>query len=331
MGKSMTKPEVYDSVKKWLSKLQIKSRSLDFSKSSTKRSALYWLKRFVKWRGTDPDSLIDQRKRQLESKSEAVRLEHEEYVEDFIVKLQNDGYAPNSIATATGLIRSFYKANRVPLKEIATVAIRRVRFFKVPRLPELKKMCNVADIHIRTWILCQKDSGLGNIDLLSLTLTNLSSEFGTIRMQLKKGIEPIHVEIRRQKTGERTDTFFGPNAIEGLNEYVNLKNRGRIFKMSVRSIQQKVKAAAIRAKVATKDRPITPYSLRKFFNTRMKAAGVNEAIVERWMGHSIGRVRGAYLAVGRDETFSGMPISKLAEIYMEAYRDEKFGIDLGMV
>jgi len=67
--------------------------------------------------------------------------------------------------------------------------------------------------------------------------------------------------------------------------------------------------------------PITSYNLRKFFNTYMKLSGVNESIVERWMGHSIGKVRSAYLITGSGEggQGTGIPVSKMAEIYMNAY------------
>jgi len=43
----------------------------------------------------------------------------------------------------------------------------------------------------------------------------------------------------------------------------------------------------------------------------MKLAGVNEALVEMWMGHSIGVVRGAYLLP---------PVPELEKIYLENYK-----------
>ena len=315
----MVNPEVYESVKRWLTRLRFKSRSLDFSKSSTKRAGLYWLIKYCKYLKTNPDTLMEERVKTFDSKSEIVKRKHEEHVEEFSIMLENKKYAPNSVATAIGMIKSFYKANYKPLEEVSTVRPYNVRSFKVPTLQELKKICKKADTSTTAWILSQKDSGLANIDLLSLSLSNLSSEYGTIKTQLKKGIIPVHIEVRRQKTGERTHTFFGPNAIEALNNYVNLNDSGRMFRMSVRSIQQKVKATAIRAKVATKQVPVTPYSFRKFFNTQMKFAGMNESIVEQMMGHSIGRVRSAYLVTGRGGVGSGVPVSKLAEEYMKYY------------
>jgi len=322
---TMTNPESDKSVNRWLTKLRAKSRSLDFSKSSTKRAGIYWLKRYCKYLKRNPDTLLNERMKDLESTSELVRRKHEEHVEEFSIMLESKEYAPhkkyapNTVATAIGMIRSFYKSNYAPLIEVATVRPYNIRPFKVPTLKELKKICKKADLPIKSWILSQKDSGLANIDLIDLRLTNLSSEYGTIKSQLKKGIVPVHIEVRRQKTGERTHSFFGPNAIEALEEYVDLNKRGRIFRMSVRTIQENVKATAIRARVATKEVPVTPYSFRKFFNTQMKFAGMNEALVEVMMGHSIGRVRSAYLVTGRGGVGSGVPISRLAEEYMKYY------------
>lgn len=171
------------------------------------------------------------------------------------------------------------------------------------------------------------NSGLGNIDLIDLSLANLSSEYGTIGQQLRKGTVPVHVELRRQKTGERVNSFFGPNAIEALKEYVDINRRtGKIFNMQMRTIQQRVKALGIKAKISTQEVPVTPYVFRKAFNSYLKFGdpskdipGVNEALVEMMMGHSIGRVRSAYLVAGQGSTGTGIPISKLAEIYMKTY------------
>jgi len=197
----------------------------------------------------------------------------------------------------------------------------------VPTVRDIKKMCAIANPETKAWCLCQFNSGLGNTDLLSLSLATLSSEYGTIGQQLRKDMVPIHIEIRRQKTGERTHSFFGPNAIEALKEYVNVNGRtSKLFSMQMRTIQLRVKALGIKAKISSTDVPVTPYSFRKAFNTYFKLGdpsrdipGVNEAIVELMMGHSIGRVRSAYLVTGRGDTGTGIPISKLAEIYMKTY------------
>jgi len=306
--------EVYVTVKRWLTKLETRSDSL-----STRRSGLLWLREFCNYAKGNPDSLIRERTENLKSTEQGTRRKHEELLEAFIIKMKNDDYAPNSISTASGMIRSFYKSNYVTLQEVRCPRPYNVNPYKVPTIKDIKKMCEHADLSTRTWIVCAKDSGLGNADLLPLSLSNLSSEYGTIASQLRKGTVPIHIELRRQKTKEPIHSFFGPNAIEALKEYVNINGRGRIFPMSARSLQQKIKALSIQTKVATKEVPVRPYSFRKSFNTYMKLAGVNESIVEVMMGHSIGRVRGAYLQTGSGSSGIGIPISKLVEAYMQAY------------
>ena len=312
---------VYESVKRWLQKLTVNSKSMDFSQSQTQRAAIFWLKNYCKYLQTNPDTLIRQRTVDLESTVQIVKRKHEEMLEGYILHLKNEGYAPNTVAVATGLVRSFYKSNYAQIVEVKTPRSYNIRAFKVPTVKNLKAMVAKADPKIKAWILCQANSGLANTDLLSLTGSTASSEYGTIKTQLKKGVVPIHIEIRRQKTGEKTDTFLGPNAIDALKEYIKEGENGRLFRMSMRSIQQKVKALGINSKVATEEVPVTSYSMRKFFNTYMKLAGVNEAIVERFMGHSIGKVRSAYLITGSGEggQGTGIPVSKLAEIYMQAY------------
>ena len=308
-----------DSVKRWIQKLTVNSKSMDFSQSQTQRAALFWLKNYCNYLKLKPDTVIKQRTADLESTIQIIKRKHEEMLEGYILNLKNEGYAPNTVAVATGLVRSFYKSNYAAIVEVKTPRSYNIRAFKVPTVKDLKAMAAKADPIIKAWILCQANCGLANTDLLSLNGSTASSEFGTIKSQLKKGIVPIHIEIRRQKTGEKVDTFLGPNAIEALRGYIAEGENGRLFHISMRSIQQKVKALGIKSKVATNEVPVTSYSMRKFFNTQMKYAGVNESIVELMMGHSIGKVRSAYLVTGSGDVGTGIPVSKLAEIYMNAY------------
>jgi len=43
------------------------------------------------------------------------------------------------------------------------------------------------------------------------------------------------------------------------------------------------------------------HSLRKFFKTRLEAAGVNPLLIERWMGHTLGSVAQAYYRPSMEE------------------------------
>lgn len=306
--------ESFISVKRWMKKLKARYRSADrFDESTSKRNALYFLKIFCEMTGKDPDKLIEERTVHLKSDDELVRRQHEELVEDFSTYLREQGKAPSYATTAVGWIRSFYKHNYKKLEDLTVAVGYPTRTYTVPRPPQLRKIVEVADRKAKAWILCQAESGISNIDLLNLTLDNVSPEFGTIKEQLKLGICPIHIRIVRFKTAAAGlgwyDTFWGKNAVEALNEFADL-SRNRIFTFSDRYYEALVKKAAFNAKVGTEKAPVTPYCLRRYFKTRMNLANVNELTVEYWMGHKIARVKAGYNAP---------PVEDQIKVYLEAY------------
>lgn len=188
-----------------------------------------------------------------------------------------------------------------------------VRKLVVPTLTELAKMCEIANPYMKAWICCQKDSGLPTHKLISLRFSNLSSEFGTIESQLQNGIVPIHIRVKYMMTNLETDCFFGSNAIEALNEYKEANQReGPIFdKISVRALHGKLKRLSV--KVGVMDETyITPYSIRKFFYTRMRdVAKIPQELVEHWIGH---------VGVCKHNNSFGISVNEMAEAYMKAYK-----------
>ena len=137
--------EVYESVKRWMTRLEKKSRRADFSKSQTRRAAFFWLKKYCNFLKSNPDELIHERAMQVQDKNPTIKRQHEDYLESFVVSLKKDEYAPNSVAVAQGLISSFYKASHVAFQEVDPVKAYNVRTFKVPQVKDLKKMCGLAD------------------------------------------------------------------------------------------------------------------------------------------------------------------------------------------
>ena len=116
----------------------------------------------------------------------------------------------------------------------------------------------------------------------------------------------------KEKQIGQFDTFFGRMATQALKEYIatrkNLKPSDRLFLITARAVNKFLKTISFRAGLE-----LTPSShdLRKYFNTRMKLAGLNETLVEYWMGHSLGKVRGAYFIP---------PVEEQPHLYMHAER-----------
>jgi len=305
------------SIRRWMDKLKAKRKG----SISTQRVFLYYFGRFCHFAKITPDQLIDERKRHLKSDDEFLRRKHEELVEKFSTMLrENEKATPNTIATAVAAVRSFYKSNYMPLLEVSVPTPFPLRQSKVPTPQELRAMGDIADDEkdqlIKAWILCQAESGMSNIDLHKLELESKrchSAEFGHIGEQLKNGTVPLHIHIVREKTMASGlgwhDTFFGKNAVAALNEHVDF-SKPCLFNVSDRTIQLKLREISIKAGVGTGEVPVRPYDLRKYFNTRLKLAGMNETLVEYMMGHSLGRVKGAYFVP---------PVMELRKVYWQYY------------
>lgn len=97
--------------------------------------------------------------------------------------------------------------------------------------------------------------------------------------------------------------------MQALNEYV-FWDKPKLFGVTDRHMAFMVKKIAVKAGVGSAEASIRLYSFRKFFNTYMVLAGVASSLTEYWMGHSLGRVRGAYLVP---------PVQEQVKVYLKVY------------
>jgi len=313
--------EDFESTQRWMQRLSARRKGA----KSTKDLFLYYLSEFCKFTKKNPDELITQRRENQKSDDEVVQRRIEEQVEAFSIyvrknlgRVKGEDAAPNTVSTAVAAVRSFFRYNYKPLVEVAVPSPYPVRQNKIPQPEELRALVeSCKDKLLKAWILCQGTSGISNIDLLKLEFRSKwchSVDFGFIGEQLKKGIEPLHIHIVREKTAASGlgwyDTFIGTHGCEALNEFVDF-SRSRLFNVSNRSIETKIRDLGIAAEIATPEAPIRPYSLRKYFETRLQFAKVTETFIDYMMGHSLGKVKGAYAVPAPVE---------LRQFYVEHYR-----------
>jgi len=282
--------EEYNSVKRWLVRLRKKSGS-----PNTRRSYLHWLREFCEYVDMNPDDLIEERRTELKSEDEFVKRHAEDKLDAWFSELERSGKKRNTCVTAYNAIKSFYKANRLELKidESPSSWTEKVK----PGLTreELRRMIEACrkPMH-KAYLLCQAQSGLGVGDLLRIT-------YGDVKSQLKKA-DHIHLRLLRGKEKQigQFDTFFGKMATRSLREYLatrrDLNPQSRLFPITARAVNKFLKTLSIRAGL---DWIVSSHDLRKFFSTQLKMARVNdpafnETLIEYWMGHSLGKVRGAY-------------------------------------
>jgi len=303
--------EEYDSVKRWIARLNRRSGS-----PNTRRVYLHYLREFCEYTGMSPDELVEKRKVEIQSGDEFVKRNAEEMLDAWFSDLERRGLSRNTCVLAYNAIRSFYKANYLELKMEETPSSWPMKIKPGLTKEELRRMLGACSkpLH-RAYILCQAQSGLGIGDLLKLT-------YGDVEHQLKKGADYIHLRLLRGKTKKlgQFDTFFGKMATQTLREYLatrrNLKPEGPLFPCTARSVNKFLRTLSFKAGL---DWIVSSHDLRKFFSTQLKMTRVNdpafnETLIEYWMGHALGKVRGAYFIPSVEEQ---LRLYKLAEERLE--------------
>jgi len=313
----------YDSVKRWLDYLRVDKTGSE----GTVNLYLLSLDRWCDFMGKNPDEVISSRMEDMDPKKpDGTRktipemFKHEGQLREAFNNMEaagyrtprgkERGYSRAYCGAFFSAIKSFYGANFNPLT-IKKPPTWPAGPKKVPNQRELGAIWEQADPLIKLWIVSQKDSGISGGDLIKLGLDSESTAYGTINDQLKSGQVPLHATIMRGKvpTAGFYDAFFGEEAFNSLQE---AEVKDRVFDISIRYVQVLIQKYAKQAGV--KGPPITPHSLRKFFNTYTKIGvrnyGATELLVEYWMGHSLGRTKGAYLAP---------PVEEQQKIYLSSY------------
>lgn len=288
-----------DSVKRWLTRLKTKADS-----PNTRRAYIRWLQKFCDFTGLNPDQLI--KKRRMESGSDDVFIQRkaEEKLEQWFAILK-DQYARNSCAQAHYAIRSFYRANYRELKPDSTPTAWPVKVKPPLTLEDLGKLVKSADMPMhKAYVLCQAQSGLAVSDLLRLVYgTSTGLQGDSIEKQLKDNTEYIHLKLLsgKEKSVGFFDTFFGRMATQALKEYLSnrdgLEPTSRIIPCTLQNVNDFLARLSRKAGLGW---IVSSHVLRKFFSTTLKMSrvndvGFNESLIEYWIGHSLGRVKGAYL------------------------------------
>ena len=166
----------------------------------------------------------------------------------------------------------------------------------------------------KAYVLCQAQSGLSVSDLLRVS-------YGDVAKQLQNGADHIHLRLLRGKEKQLGffDTFFGRASVEALRQYLHTreeKESSRLFRCTARNVNSFLERMSEWAEISWR---VSSHDLRKFFATSLKLARVNdpafnESLVEYWLGHSLGKVRGAYFIPPVEEQ---LRLYKMAESRLE--------------
>ena len=271
------------------------------------------LKKFCEFSGKNPKELILIRDREIRDPNPNNRTIIRDLILDFREYLEKEGYAPKTINAWDGAVRSFFssvlgKAGMINVKNYRNACISQKKDF-VPTLEELKKMLDTCNLEEKFRILFVAQTGMRISDALELKVSDVSRELELGRVPLAIYYTP---KKDREAIRERI-TFLASDGVELLKQYlewrkrsgekvtpesplfVSRTNRG-LKPITIQRFNDTIKRAAKRAGFNGNGKygRIRVHCLRKFFVTQLTNHGVEDKIVNFFIGHKIPEVDRVY-------------------------------------
>lgn len=286
---------------------------LRFRSGSPKTLYLYThlLEYFSRWVRRKPDEIIadvvdsggspDPKKTQVHSKA----------LQDYVAHLQDRKLAPNRICNYIKAVKAFYRSNGVKIDLPYSLPRRPTSRYRAPSTEEIQQLLNIANLRESVIITMLTLGGFREGTLAKL-------RYRHVKHDLEAGIVPLHIHVEAEITKGKYndyDTFLGPEAVEYLKLYIDIRRRGgpdgkmpaeeimdesplirdsrsRIPKpIGEKQIYQLIHNLYFRAgllkRSASGRYDLKVHSLRKFFKTQLTALGVQPDYIDYMMGHTI--------------------------------------------
>jgi len=287
---------------------------------SNRRQRRWALRLFCEFVGKSPGELISERVRDLKSDDPYRRVWAENALRRFMAKLRDEGSGYCKMKNIYYSVRNFYDFWGVPLNLKRGDAPRGESgdVFPVTK-DEIRRVLEVADAREAAIVLLMKDSGLAVKEVADLRLKHLGSDGENLSLE----DVPIPIVLSRSKTRSQIMTFIGPEAVEALNAYWDLRRRGtsaayKGFRYegkrserltgespviaSERGVGKPVSAMTLTHlltrlfRKAGITRPVSSHSFRRFFKTMLEHpdVGIQPAWIKRMMGHRLTSLEKAY-------------------------------------
>jgi integrase len=279
---------------------------LDYVKKAKSKNTLKeyrnGLKKFNEWYGKDLDTILMERKQDLESGDPVRRRHFEHKLEEFHRALLNEGYAVNSCRTMTlGLIQLFnYFDMDMKTRVISAEAKKTVETEKSYPLTieEVRRMYAVADsLRDKVLLLLGKDVGLRLADVLSIKrdeIPDLDQE-APIPFQRMTAKEKV---LARGFLSDETVAIlkaYLPTLESRDNPYLfpNKNGKGPVTDDTVNNI---LNALAEKAKIKVpKSQALTFHCFRKMLLTYCIEAGVGLTAGKLMCGKAVARSDSTYI------------------------------------
>lgn len=295
--------EGYQEVETWLKTVSRSSRPL----------YLNALRKFCEFSGKTPGELISTRDSETKSDDHNYRTGIRDLILDFRTYMSKEGYAHKTINATDGAVRGFFTAN---LGKVGMVNVKNYRDAQVsmkkdliPTLEELKKILDVSNLEEKFRVIFLAQTGMRISDALSLKVGDIQRELDLENIPM--GIEYLP-EKEKETVGMRL-TFLASDGVKVMKDYLEWrKKRGenvtlesplfasRIHRgkgaLSKEKYNKMLKSIAKRAGLNGdwKYGMLRAHSFRKFFVTQLTNHGVEDKVVNFFIGHKIPEVDRMY-------------------------------------
>ncbi len=303
-------------VKRWIAKiLSRRTRS-----EGTAKIYLWHLKKYCEWLRKAPHEIVSEHAENLKSQDESVKRKHEELVTQYFGYLESSkGLSRNTAITAHAAIRSFYKANYVPLN-LETPQSWTTRRDRVPTREEIGRLIESCESQLEKALIAFSAQSGQRVSVIT------SLRYWMVKDALASkgpGLVQVPADLRdargRLINKHRQAYFFfiGEDSKKFLGDYLKMRGelsdnqlvfvsprkfQGREVPLDDEAVNRIIRNVAKRAGFSAREAEGLHHHLfRKFFQTAMEEAGVPSTWYEQLMGHVLPRTQRAYSKPSADQ------------------------------
>jgi len=301
----------YKTVRNWLDGVATTSEY-------TKRFYLADIIEYCTWAGKTPDQLIQERKAQLRSRDQDVKMT----AENLLRQYANSGLkSANRMWRIIGSVKSFYKNNFFEITPAAVRAPKRpkVKDYRIPTTDDVRKMLEGSSLRDRAILLTLYQTGLRESSLVQLKIKHIKELF--------EGKSPVHIGLRSQElkgtyAGLEAHTFLGRDAADAIKRYLDwrkdikgetITDESHLYTrldavgqpINEQAVIWVVKEACKRAGIQS----FSPHDFRRATQTALESSGISGNWVRKIMGHALS---------GEENPYSQPKIEQLREAYVKA-------------
>ena len=307
----------FDVVQSWINNV-----AYSHSKSkNTEYKYKHYLKAFCEYIDKTPDQILEE----YENTSDRqFRRKYAQYLRALISQQIKEGYAPTSIRSMVGSIKSFFRYSDLPLGHVPMGRETIIYHNRDISKEEVVNILEISRPRDKAFFCMMAQSGLRPDTLCSLRKKHIEPEFS-------KGIIPCKVEVPQDiAKGEYRSyfTFMGEESVKYLKAYLatrsgidpedylfashgtdkraNPKSFSRIFARAIQKLKEKGIMEFERGPEG-KPSEVRLYNLRKFFRKYANQAGFEN--VQFWMGHIVKE--------GQEEHYRPKDVEYYRQLYAE--------------